>query len=547
MKSKKLKKLTFIALLNLVFVCTFMSISFAANKISTSKIIPDQGSWIIDSELNNAGLWDIDIDNESPIPDLDWSISGGQANLKVIGDSGTFSEISGVPLYGDWNMTNNPEFPVLPDFSNITAEGCRVDHTWDENINQTRNTPSALWQRTVTMPVNMSDYRITSASLQATFNASVVTSPRNNGIDTPNDGIIQFATGDHARFYVLISDLNQTKSYEIAYNQTKYLGQDADPAIPSFADTFMESVPEEILIAYLTSIFETNNFNFQIILGINLYCEDNNPGTDIDIWNYLIIRECNLAFTYEKIINKGSTISLNQIGNSITGENVTITRANLIFQYKIDQDWTSDSEFSELRIYINNNKFGESIKLSNYDTPNVFVNAEIDGFELPGQMFPLDEDIKLTIQLYLANTFNLDLNITVSIDKVYMEVYWQEYVEDVLTPIEKLLKEPWFATLLAILVTTGLVSLGIGFVYYYRVGRFPLAVRKVRKYRKSLNKVDPPKGIRIIDRNSAFKHQFSDQTKVISRDLKDRSLGKKIKQTVLLGEFNKFINGSKGD
>ena len=153
----------------------------------------------------------------------------------------------------------------------------------------------------------------------------------------------------------------------------------------------------------------------------------------------------------------------------------------------------------------------------------------------------MDTNITLSLKLYIANDFNLDHNITLSIDDVELEIYWR-----ITTPITNILEEPWFATALAILVTVGLISLGIGFVYYYRVGRFPLAVRKVRKYRKSLNKEDPPGGVKIIKRDVAFKHEFSSQTKVISKTLKDRS-GKKLKRSVLLGEFNKYLKVSKGE
>ena len=549
MKIKKLKKLTFVAILNLVFVCIFLPISFATNKISTSKITPYNDPWIKDSDIDDPLKWDFLIESDSSIPDVQGQVTGGQADLKTIGESYQKIVSLNSTTHDDWKAFNKTDLVIEPDDGyGIGPNGAWCSHSWNEGTGgeQPKNTPRMHWRYNVSLPVDMSDYKITSASLTAEINATV-----NLNVDTPGDTdfLNQWEIYDWAQFYIEVSNLEveEVNTYKIAFNQTEMLGNDA--LSKSTIDGFIEAKTEQAIIDALTNVLATDSGhnNFTLIIGIYMYCEDNNSGTDNDNWDELRFKSVDLTFTYEKKIDKGTKITLKYIGNSIIGENITITRANLQFQYKIDQEWISESEFSELRIYINNNKFEDSIRLSDYDSPNVFVDAVGDGFELPGHMIPLNENISLSIQLYLANEFNLESNITISIDKVKLHLYWQQFTPDVLTPIEKLLKEPWFATLLAILVTTGLVSLGIGFVYYYRVGRFPLAVRKVRKYRKSLNRKDPPKGIRIIDRNSAFKHQFSDQTKVITRDLKDRSLGKKIKQTVLLGEFNKFIKASKGD
>ncbi len=253
---------------------------------------------------------------EGDITDVNASLSPGVANYEVLGKEYNFTDILGIPQVGDWVNKTNPSSPIKPDTYIINEQGCRIEHYWDENANQTRNTPSAQWKRNFELPINMSDYIITSASLNATFNASVVTSGR-DGIETPNDGVSQYANGDYARFYVLLSDMIGTHEYQVAYNQTRYLGQDSDPEIDSYADTFMNTVPEDILIAFLTTVLEYDNYNFTIILGIDLYCEDNNVNWDHDRWNYLIIRQVNLTFTYQKNIDKFTSVSWCQDGDKI--------------------------------------------------------------------------------------------------------------------------------------------------------------------------------------------------------------------------------------
>ncbi len=549
MKIKNYKKLTILVLFSLFSISILASTSMASKRISPSAVIPGDGYWISDPELNNPAVWDFTNSSENNVQDLDGVVSGGKGDIITIGNQYVFNEVSGAPLSGDWTKIPNPNFPVYPDYSGITVDGCRIQHIWDENVNQTRNTPSALWTRDIHMPVDMSDYEITSASISATFSADVEASPINGlggGIETSKDPVSQYASGDSARVFVLLSDIGGIKQFEIAFNKTKYLGQDNSPTIETYIDEAMSSVPENILIAYLTSVLEYNYYDFKIILGIELYCEDNHSSFDVDTWNYVIITECDLTFTYQKKVDKGSTLSLSYTGNSITGENTTITGAELTFEYQIDQNWTDDSEFSELRVFINNNKFGDSIRLSHYNVDQGVASVDMDLFEY-GSIIPKDVDIILTIQLYIANTFTLDSNITLSVDKIQLHIFWKTIQADTIPGLERLLKEPWFATLLAILVTIGLVSLAGGFIYYYRVGRFPIPVRKVRKYRRSLTKESPPKDIRIIPRDQAFKDKFADNTKIIHKDMKDRSLGKKIKQSVLLGEYNKFLEGSSGN
>ena len=106
------------------------------------------------------------------------------------------------------------------------------------------------------------------------------------------------------KFYVLLSDGAGTQKYQLGYNRTIDLGLNAGPL--SYGDTPMLCISdEEVLIAMLTSVLSYDNYNFNLTLGIDIYCEDNVALYDVDTFNHLIIREVNLSFTYQK--KDGST------------------------------------------------------------------------------------------------------------------------------------------------------------------------------------------------------------------------------------------------
>lgn len=350
----------------------------------------------------------------------------GHANLSVIGDQGTFSEISGTPTSQDWLNVTNPAFPALPDFHGIDEYGCEVNHTWIDPDDPIQS-PSVHWERNITMSVNMSDYVITSASISVEFNASVTTSPGGDntpndfyGIDTPGDTVDQPGDYDSARFYVLISDLNDNEVYEVAWYQTVDLGQD-DPEISNITDTFMNTVVEETLIFYLNSLFERDNYNFQVTLGINIKCVDN-FNYDRDRWDSLRIKTCNLTFTYEKKIDQTTSISWNQDGDkisNISNDTIVINEALLNFKYKIDKNWTEESPNSEIRVFIGNNKHSETIKLTNTSTS--FQIAKTGGYDVTS-LITYNTYINFSIQVYIADEFLLDRNITVSIDDVFLNI-----------------------------------------------------------------------------------------------------------------------------
>jgi hypothetical protein len=355
--------------------------------------------------------------------DVNATTSPGQANFEILGETNTFSDISGTPLSSDWTKFHNPQFPLYPDTSTINSEGCYVSHTFAEGADQF---PSVHWERNVSMPVDMADYIITSASLSAVVNATVTASPGDwggGGIEAPGDatgsGSSQNYTWDYARFYVLLSDLTKEKVYEVAYNQTIDLGKDSAGSYDYMTDTFMTIVPEEDLIFYLTSVISSDFQNFTVTLGIRIWCEDNWV-SDRDIWNDLLIKSCNLMFTYERKIDQFTSVSWNQDAGKISdvsNDTVIVNEANLNFKYKIDNNWTESSLNSEIKILINDNPHTETIKLSSANTS--FQEAKVGGFDVTSL---ITDDVNLSIQIFLADEFELNQTMIVSIDDVTLNI-----------------------------------------------------------------------------------------------------------------------------
>jgi hypothetical protein len=287
------------------------------------------------------------------------------------------------------------------------------------------------------MPIDMSDYVITSAQISVVANGSVETyssDPPNysEGVDTANDNCDYYSTGDYTRFYVKISDLEKNKEYELAHYQTDNLGQDSNPEIAYIDDTQLISVSEESLIIFLTSVLNSDNHNFTITIGMRIWCEDNFP-QDSDRWNLLIIKSVNLTFSYEKKIDKFTSVSWNQIGNKINDLSkykIEIIDANLNFRCKIDSSWPSPlSPNSEIRILVNTIKILETIKLADVNFSTFFQDAKPGGYEV-GSLIQKEENVSISIQLYLSDEFLLDKIITISIDDVFLEISYIEIIPE---------------------------------------------------------------------------------------------------------------------
>ncbi|MFX0137809.1 MAG: hypothetical protein ACFFDN_29480, partial [Candidatus Hodarchaeota archaeon] len=367
--------------------------------------------------------------------DVNASIKSGHGNFEILGEQKIFTLIANPPSNSDWIEVNNPEFPNRPQVDEITSKGCMVSHTFDDQT--AIQNPSVHWDNNITLPVNMSDYIITHASIKTIVNASVSLDLDREGDTEARDDELysmdQYALGDFVKFYVLISNIEKSKVYEIAYYQPENLGVGNPPGTEILSDTFLLNVPEEVLIFYLSSVLEKDHCNFTITLGIRLYCEDNiEEYYDIDTFSELIIKHLNFTFTYEKKIDQLTYISWNQIGDKITGDNIEITSGILNFEYKIDQIWPKASSLnSELRIFINGFQYERKIRLISFNTS--FQEIGLEGFEVTA-LISKEVNISVSFQIFLADEFVLDRKITISIDNVSLLISYNLYNENTSPP-----------------------------------------------------------------------------------------------------------------
>ena len=528
--SKKAKnKIRYLIVLFIIFFC--VSSLIFINLINKSPEIKYQQNLHLSKEESYRRQW---LNNRDFTSELFWYsfkqgdetdvkafISNGAANFKVLGDNGTFELIEEPIKATNWTDFSNPDLPVLPDNYTVDQEGIIIQHSWDGPGEELENNPSIHFKQNISMPVNMSDYIITSASIQAVVNATVEVDPINGGIERQGDSA-QYLIGDYIRFYVLLSDINNLFSYPITEFRTVDLGQDGPPAIEFLNDTYLISVPEDILISYLTSILQINNFNFTITLGIDIYCEDNQVGSDRDIWKEIRFKKVNLTFFYKKKIDRFTSVAWNQDGDkvsSISENQVIVKSAILNFDYKIDQEWpTQSSPNSDIRFSVNDNKHTETIKLSSANAN--YQEAKAGGFNIT---YLIADDINFSIQLFIADTFELDRNITISIDNVYFEI---SYI--IIFP--ESFQEPLIFTGLFIIATIGIIALSGYLIAYQLYLKYPVPIRKVRKYRKSLSKHKSP-DVNIISRKRNFNKVYQTELSKTYKFLKGKPKEKKIVHT----------------
>ena len=400
-------------------------------KPSGSEIIETQ--WLKNTDFSTIDNWVILKGEQGDNSTIDANISNGQANYVVIGDNYNFEVASGSAnsstWYG-WGIYNNNDF-LLPDVVEINSTGCYVYHFLDEGENggagQVHNFPSVHFRKNVSLPHDMSDYKITSASLEVIFNATV-----DSNVDAPGDIVDQSAIWDSATFYVEIADLNISYAFRVAENKTSTLGQDSPPVL-TISNRELTYVSENDLITALNLALEkdANHSDFTITVGIDIYCEDNiyTGVGDLDKWDALIINSFNLSMKYERKIEQFTSLSWNQIGNQLTGVDIELINATFNFNYKIDELWpTSSSPFSEIAVIINNNKHSETIRL---DTANsTFQEAKQGGFDVTS-LISKDVNISISIQVLIANTFGLGKNITLSIDDVELNITYIHTFPDI--------------------------------------------------------------------------------------------------------------------
>jgi len=240
---------------------------------------------------------------------------------------------------------------------------------------------------------------------------------------------------------VKFSSLDYEDLYEVAYFQTVDLGQGDQSAggsgtIDYLGDTFMNMIEESTLIFYLTRALEEDDYNFGITLGIDIYTEDNYPVYDLDIFHSLLIKSCNLTFSYERKINEFTSASWNQDADELSDigvDTVEVIDANLNFEYRINDTWAGSSPNSEIRTVINNNKISETIKLNKANS--TFQLAKLGGIDVKS-LIPINTKINFTIQVYIADEFHLGKVISISIDNVYLNITYKITFPDVQTNLQ---------------------------------------------------------------------------------------------------------------
>ena len=392
---------------------------------------------VIDSQFDiaeSSSPWSSE--EEDDITDVDTNLNVNQANYKVVGEQNTFSDINGIPQSSDWTSMQNSEFPAYPEWPaggsdsyGIDSDGCWTRHEWEEGPKQT---PSIQWHRNFTMPNNMTDYKITSANVSAIVNGSVdsnidVNEALGDVPDGSDDRDAQGVVYDNVRFYVSIADTSLENIYEVAFYQTFELGLYIDLGNNVLEiEKYMNMVLEENLLFYLTQVLSFDHENFTVILGMNIFSEDN-CWSDQDYWDMLRIKNVNFTFTYEKKIDQLTSASWVQTGNKIdNGEYelgddgyFIINNALLSFDYNISQDWPSSSLNSEFRIYLNNYQISKTLKLTNFSTS--IQNQIID---ISPSLLNVNQNITLKLQLFIADNFQLSNNITVTLDNVNLTTHF---------------------------------------------------------------------------------------------------------------------------
>ena len=452
-RKRQFKTIGFLILLTISlffpFIQNNLDVSYEENKDSdffkTSAQRTVTKQWIKNPtfEAPIEPTWEWKNGTEGDNSDMDATTSTGQANFEVLGETRTYSGISGVvnsSTSPGWGIFNNSGY-LPPHVAKINDSGCFVAHHWDETLpgdSQIYNYPKIQFKKNVSLGVDISDYVIKSASLEVIFNASV-----DDNIDTPNDNYTGsepdiYSIGDFATFYVSISDLDNHQSYTIAFNRTKYLGQygNGNPSILSIPDSSMYVFSQEDIITALSSALErdVDHSNFTITLGIDIYSEDNANSGDHDDWDSLMIKNCNFTFTYEKKIDLSTTLSWNQEGNTLDSASVQVTDARFFFKYKINNTWPSSAPLSEMILSLNDKSYDEGIiKLTNFTTS--WQDASVEGFDLTS-LISTDVNITVSIEVFLKDTFELGQTYSISIDDVYLNITYIETFPDFGTDLE---------------------------------------------------------------------------------------------------------------
>ncbi len=419
---------------------SFENNNFNDNYLRSQGIVKDFYSkeWLTNGNFTDTtNPWDNVTSGD--LTDINATSSPDAANFELIGEVFEREVILDTAHQGDWEAFNKSELTIEPNGGyGVDDDGAYCSHDWNEDSGgQPYNTPRMHWKTVVNMSHDMTDYEITNISFRAVINATV-----NWDVDTPGDSDARWNTPsnyslnqhviyDYAQFEVEVSDLDISvlNSHRIAFNQTSDLGNEGPPSNYKM-EKDIETYSEEDIIDSLTSVLEKDegHDNFTLVLMIYMYCEDNYGGNDRDQWEDMRFKYVNLTFTYQKRIDAGSYVQWNQTGNKISGDDVDIENATLNFKYKINESsWPEESPNSEIRVLINDRVHTETVKMSSAN--DSFQYAKAGGFDVT-QLILTNINITAAIRLYIADTFNLNRTINVTIDEVSLIItYYVSTVE----------------------------------------------------------------------------------------------------------------------
>jgi hypothetical protein len=550
----------------------YYSISFVQNSNKIDELNSIRSSrtetysdilWVTNPSLTEPiTKWYYTVEGDSS--DAATSFSSNEAIIKVIGESYEKQVLLNNDTKSEWQAFNKSDLVVIPTHPlgggsytptyGIDDEGCWCSHYWEEEETggQPKNTPRMHWKTNVSLGLDMSDYIINEVSFEALINASVRWDIDTEGdVDaryaTPNNvSINQHETYDYAQFYVEISTIDigsvpleesELNTYRIAFNQTIVLGNEdlsyynIEGLIGEYGDQAIIDALNNVLAV------DPGHDEFCVVLGIYMYCEDNNIGTDQDHWEDLRFKTLNMTFSYQKKIDQSTEISLNQDLSAINGTNVQILDSNLKFKFKIDRSWTSASNNSRIRIFINDRRYDAPVSLFLIDytnSPN-FQEASIDGFDITSKLLPY-ENFTLKLEVLLADTFGLDQNYTIAFTDIYLRISYSETFPD-------LIEEPFLYLGLFILALAAAILVSGYFLAYHFYLKYPVPVRKVRKYRKTLNQEKRP-GVAIIPPGKSFGKVYYEEVDKSSKFLKGTPVnGKLLKKRI--AEIDKTPDSSK--
>ncbi|MBN1801148.1 MAG: hypothetical protein JW891_06545 [Candidatus Lokiarchaeota archaeon] len=421
--NKKYKKLLMMSsLLVIILFGAFTEINFWENNIYSTGLKNDesnlnasQGTYTVpysDELLEDNGFdsgstfWKTSIDDSNN--DINTVYNTGSVSFDVLGNEGSYN-YSEIPVYADWgDDIDNPYTNYWCDSAGYVAgEGVSVTHEWHDGSEQDQHA-GAYWQYDISTDINISDYKVVQAELDAIVSTQ------------PNTGSSPLEAQDSAKLYVEIRDLaGSLPAVRVASIET--IGT------TSLTYEHMTVLDQNILISVIESALADNSQQFSIFLGIEAEFVDNVGAIDDDRWNYLRINYFSLNFTYQKIIDYDSKASFYQTVAAIPSAAKNI-EANLTLSFWGNTTWPSASPNSALRFVFNNNDpHTETINLldslgispATFDVTNRIVKGS-----------PFNVSIELVIKDF---NFYLDHGIKISIDDVYLSIAYDLEYEETLT------------------------------------------------------------------------------------------------------------------